>query len=252
DKQRPEPQSETQQQHQRGRTMSTVIETTPGKRRNYGVTFWLIVLGIAVAVLAANTVVAALQGQRLGGAQASAADLQVLSQQLAIQGRQAVTGDAASFTAFDATRLRIDHDVAELRSRFGAEPSVADEIAEVANTWGPMSTNAQRLLDSRGAVIGLSERADAFSARVPELQAQLNEVVRALASGGAPSAQVYNGLQMVVTSAAMARRIAEIRAGGSNAPLAGDALARDATLFDRNLAGLREGEGDLQQVTAPA
>ena len=232
--------------------MSTVIETTPGKSRNFGVTFWLIVLGISLAVLAANTGVSTYLGQRLSGAQSSAADLQVLSQQLAIQGRQAVNGDAASFTAFGATKTRIDQDVATLRDRFGGEPSVAGEIAEVAETWAPMASNAERVLASREAVIGLSENADAFSSRVPELQAQLNEVVRALASSGAPSAQVYNGLQMVVTSAAMARRIAEIQAGGSDAPLAGDALARDATLFDRNMAGLRQGEGDLQQVTAPA
>lgn len=232
--------------------MSTVIETTPGKSRNYGVTFWLILLGISLAVLAANTGVSTYLGQRLSGAQASAADLQVLSQQLAIQGRQAVTGDAASYTAFAATRSRIDQDVTTLRDRFGGEPTVAGEIAEVADTWTPMAANAERVMQSREAVIALAANAGAFSSRVPELQAQLNEVVRALASSGAPSAQVYNGLQMVVTSAAMARRIAEIQAGGSGAPLAGDALARDAALFDRNLAGLREGEGDLPQVTAPA
>ena len=60
--------------------MSTVIETTPGKSRNFGVTFWLIVLGISLAVLAANTGVSTYLGQRLSGAQSSAADLQVLSQ----------------------------------------------------------------------------------------------------------------------------------------------------------------------------
>ncbi len=232
--------------------MSTVIETTPGRSRNFGVTFWLIVLGISLAVLAANTFFATLQGQRLAGASTSASDLQVLSQQLAIQGRQAVAGDAASFTSFAATKSRIDQDVAKLRTQYGSEPGVSGEIAEVADTWTPMAANADRVLQSRDAVLALAGNAESFSSRVPDLQAQLNEVVRALASSGAPSAQVYNGLQMVVTSAAMARRIAEIRAGGANAPLAGDALARDSALFDRNMAGLRQGEGDLQQVTAPA
>ncbi|HET8819717.1 MAG TPA: methyl-accepting chemotaxis protein [Xanthomonadaceae bacterium] len=232
--------------------MSTVIETTPGKSRNFGVAFWLVVLGIALAVLAANTGFATWQGQRLGNASSSAADLQVLSQQLAIQGRQAVAGDEASFAAFDATKSRIDQDVATLRTRYGNEPGVRGEIAQVAETWTPMAANAERVLASQAAVLALAGNAESFSSQVPELQAQLNEVVRALASSGAPSAQVYNGLQMVVTSAAMARRIAEIRAGGENAPFAGDALARDAALFDRNMAGLREGEGDLQQVTAPA
>ena len=165
--------------------MSTVIETTPGKSRNYGVTFWLIVLGVSLAVLAANTAMSTYLGTRLSGAQASAADLQVLSQQLAIQGRQAVAaGDTDSFAAFETTRSRIDQDVATLRGRFGGEPSVADEIAAVAQTWEPMDTSAEQVIGSREAVVGLSENADAFSNRVPELQAQLNEVVRALATRG--------------------------------------------------------------------
>src|SRR5690606_41045858 len=119
--------------------------------------------------------------------------------------------------AFAATKSRIDQDVAMLRTRFGNEPGVSGEIAEVANTWTPMAGNSERVLESRAAVLALAENADEFSARVPDLQAQLNEVVRALASSGAPSAQVYNGLQMVVTSAASASRIADIRSGHCNA-----------------------------------
>src|SRR5690606_5328117 len=115
--------------------MSTVIETTPGKSRNLGVTFWLVVLGISLAVLAANTGVSVWQGQRLGGASSSAADLQVLSQQLAIQGRQAVAGDGGSFSAFAATKSRIDQDVAMLRSRFGNESGGSGEFAVGTKNW---------------------------------------------------------------------------------------------------------------------
>jgi len=232
--------------------MSTVMDSVPGKTRSLGVNFWLVVLAISVLVFGLNTGFATWQGSRLAGAGSSAASLQVLSQQLAIQGQEAVTGDADAFTDFKATKSRIDGDVATLRQRYGNEPGVSTQISEVAQTWAPMAANAEQLIASEQAVTGLAGNADRFSAQVPQLQAQLNEVVRGLSAGGAPSAQVYNGLQMVVTSAAMARRIAEIQAGGASASLAGDALQRDATLFDRNMTGLREGQGDLARVTAPA
>jgi twitching motility protein PilJ len=229
--------------------MSTTIDNLSGRTRNLGVRFWLIVLAVSVVVLAANTGVATWQGTRLAGASSSAASLQVLSQQLAIQGREAVAGDSESFADFKQTKATIDGDMATLRNRYGDEPGVSGQIAEVSQTWAPIAGNAEQLIAAEPAVLGLAGNAERFTARVPDLQAQLNEVVRGLSAGGAPSAQVYNALQMVVTSAAMARRIAEIRAGGANASLAGDALARDAALFDRNMEGLREGDG---RVTAPA
>jgi twitching motility protein PilJ len=227
--------------------MSTTMDNVSGKARNLGVNFWLIVLAISVVVLAANTGVATWQGSRLAGASSSAADLQVLSQQLAVQGQEAVAGDAESFAEFGETKAAIDRDIQTLLNRYGNEPGVGGEIAQTARTWAPMSESAAQLLASQDAVLGLAGNAETFNARVPDLQAQLNEAVRGLSAGGAPPAQVYNALQMVVTSAAMARRIAEIQAGGAGAPLAGDALARDAALFDRNMAALREGDN---RVTA--
>ncbi|GAB3731209.1 methyl-accepting chemotaxis protein [Luteimonas pelagia] len=227
--------------------MSTTMDNVTGKARNLGVNFWLIVLAISVVVLAANTGVATWQGGRLAGASTSAADLQVLSQQLAIQGQESVAGDAEAFADFRETKQAIDQDVKTLQDRYGNEPGVGGEIAETAQTWAPMAESAEQLLASQEAVLGLAGNAQTFNARVPDLQAQLNEAVRGLSAGGAPPAQVYNALQMVVTSAAMARRIAEIQAGGAGAPLAGDALARDAALFDRNMAALREGDN---RVTA--
>ena len=80
---------------------------------------------------------------------------------------------------------------------------------------------------------------------MPQLQAQLNEVVRAMSASGAQSSQIYNALQQVVVAGTMARRVTEMRAGGSGAAMAGDALARDAVVFGQVLEGLRNGNADL-------
>jgi twitching motility protein PilJ len=50
----------------------------------------------------------------------------------------------------------------------------------------------------------------------------------------------------------MARRIAEMRAGGSRRAARGDAPGRDSAVFDQVLNGLRNGSGDIAKVTNAA
>ena len=233
--------------------MSTVMDNVAGKGRNLGVNFWLVALALSVLVFGLNTGVATYQGSRLAGAGSSAANLQVLSQQLANQGREAVGGNAASFAAFKATKEQVDSDVAALRSRFGSEPGVSGPIEQVANTWAPLAKSADQMITSEKVVLGLAGNADSFTQRVPQLQAQLDEVGRAMSASGSPPSQIYIAVRELVLAATMARRVAEIRAGGPGASLAGDALARDAGVFEQVLNGLRQGgAANVQKLTNPA
>src|SRR5690606_27019351 len=93
----------------RGTTRMSTAPESPKTSRLGGVStgFWLVLLVLSVVVFATNTGVATYQGSRLAGASTGAADLQVLSQQLANQGRDAVGGNAEAFEAFRQTRTRI-------------------------------------------------------------------------------------------------------------------------------------------------
>ncbi|HZH44726.1 MAG TPA: methyl-accepting chemotaxis protein [Lysobacter sp.] len=225
--------------------MSTVMDTVAGKGRNLGVNAWLTILGIAVLVFGLNTGYATWKAARLGGASTAASDLRVLSQQLANQGREAVGGDAEAYAAFKTTKTQIDGNVDTLRTNFGDTPGVSDEIQQVANTWMPLAKSADQLIASEAAVLALAGNADRFNSKVPQLQARLDELVRAMSASGSPSSQVYIALRQVVLSGTMARRITEIRAGGAGAQMAGDALGRDAAVFGNVLAGLRRGDATL-------
>ncbi|GHH58214.1 MULTISPECIES: methyl-accepting chemotaxis protein [Gammaproteobacteria] len=207
--------------------------------------FWLGLLILSMIVFGANTGVATWQGSRLAGASTGAADLQVLSQQIANQGREAVGGDAKAFAAFKDTKSRIDNTVSELEGQYGNEAGVASPIRQLKATWTPLGKSAGQVIASEPAVLALSGNADRFSASVPQLQAQLNEVVRAMTVSGAPASQIYNTLQQVVVAGTMARRVTEMRAGGAGAAAAGDALARDAVVFGQMLDGLRNGNEEL-------
>ncbi|GGD35431.1 methyl-accepting chemotaxis protein [Pseudoxanthomonas indica] len=226
--------------------MSTAADSpTPSKLGSFGSTFWLLLLILAVVAFGANTGVATWQGSRLSGASTSASDLRVLSQQLANQGREAVAGNADAFKSFKDTNQRIDEAVATLESRYGSERDIAGPLTQLKTTWSPLDKSAEQIITSETAVLALAGNADRFTTQVPQLQAQLNEVVRAMSQGGAQSSQIYSALQQVVLAGTMARRVTEIRAGGTGATMAGDALGRDSVLFGQVLDGLQNGNPDL-------
>ncbi|AZR22188.1 methyl-accepting chemotaxis protein [Xanthomonas vasicola] len=226
------------------------MSTAPDARKtnelgSVSTSFWLGLLVLSMIVFGANTGVATWQGSRLAGAGTGAADLQVLSQQLANQGREAVSGDTKAFAAFKETKGRIDSTVSELDGRYGQEGSIASAMAQLKATWLPLSKNADQVISSEPAVLAIADNANRFSGSVPQLQAQLNEVVRAMTVSGAPASQIYNTLQQVVVAGTMARRVTEIRAGEDNAAASGDALARDSVVFTQMLDGLRAGNEEL-------
>ena len=232
--------------------MSTVMDNS-GKSRNVGTNFWLVLLGLSLLVFAANTGYSIYKARLLGGASAAASNLQVNSQRLANQGREAVAGNADSFVAFKSTRQQINSDIGALNTNYGQAPGVSSPINKVTETWLPLDKSAAQLIESERAVLGFAGNANSFVTRVPGLQAQMDEVVRAMLAGGSPSSQVYLAVREGILAATMARRIAEIQAGGTAAQMAGDALARDAGVFGQVLQGFREGgSGEAQKVTAPA
>ncbi|NUS60219.1 MAG: methyl-accepting chemotaxis protein, partial [Lysobacter sp.] len=217
--------------------MSTMME----KGRSIGTTAWLGLLGLSVLLAAGNAGYAIYRSNELAGANGAAAGLQVLSQQLANQGREAVSGKPEAFTAFKATKASIENNVAELRNGFGNKPGVSGAIEKVATTWSPLGQSADQVVGAEKTVVEFAGHADKFNARVPQLQAQLDEVVRAMSAAGAPSSQVYIALRQVVLASTMAQRVTQIRAGGATASLAGDALKRDTDVFENVLKGLRDG-----------
>ena len=167
--------------------MSTVMDSVAGKGRNLGTNPWLLVLAVSGVILLANTGYATLKAARLGGASSAASSLQVNSQRLANQGREAVEGNAAAYTAFKTTKASIDSDIAGLNSNFGTAAGVAGPIRTVTETWAPLAKGADQVVDSEAAVLAFAGNAERFTQRVPQLQAQLDEVVRAMSASGSPS-----------------------------------------------------------------
>ncbi|GAB3363638.1 methyl-accepting chemotaxis protein [Lysobacter rhizosphaerae] len=222
--------------------MSTVMNP---KGRGLGVNTWLTILGISVVIFGVNAGYATWKGSRLASASSAASSLQVNSQRLAVQGAEAVGGDKEAYAAFKATKAQMDADVKQLNDRFGGELGVSGDIGNVANTWDLVGKNADQVIASEGAVTGLASNADSFAAKVPQLQARLDELVRAMSSSGSPASQVYLALRQNVLAGQIDKNITAMRAGGQGASIAGDQLTRTAAVFGNVLAGLRKGDAAL-------
>ncbi|ATD66992.1 MULTISPECIES: methyl-accepting chemotaxis protein [Luteimonas] len=231
--------------------MSTAADTLVAPRRTFGTNFWVVMLVVAGTILVLNTGYSTWKASRLGGASTAASNLRVDSQRLANQGTEAVRGNAAAFAAFNETRAQIDGDIRQLNNSFGNTTGVAGPIATVTRTWEPLGASAQRLADSEEAVTAFAGQAERFSQGVPQLQALLDELVRAMSSSGSPSSQVYMALRQVVIAGDMARRVTEVQAGGPGAAIAGQGLRRNAEDFQQVMTGLREGDParELQALT---
>ncbi|HZX80513.1 MAG TPA: methyl-accepting chemotaxis protein, partial [Lysobacter sp.] len=222
--------------------MSTTMDNVAGKGRDIKVNTWVALLIGSLVVLGANVGYASYKAGQLSGASSGASELQVLSQQLAVRGTEAVGGNAEAFKSFRDTKARIDQNVQSLQSTWGDDSRAGGAVQQVAQTWAPIDKNAEQVLQSEQAIVELAGHADRFNKTLPNFQATLDELVRAMSASGSPSSQVYIALRQVVLSGTMARRIAEIRSGGAGAQAAGDALGRDANLFTTVLAGLGKGD----------
>ncbi len=235
--------------------MSKEKKTVGSVLRLPGTGLWVTILILASLVFAANTAVSVWRATQFSNASAAVAELQVLSQQLANQAQDAVAGNASAFAQLRATRETIERSISEVDGRYGDDLSVKTAVTQLKNSWAPLSQSAGRIIESEAAVVGLKGNADELVTSVQSLQAELDEVLVAMANAGASPAQLRIATRQSALASSMVRRVAEIRAGGEAAKAAPDGLQQDVALFGQVMHGLTvgaENSSNAQKVSAPA
>jgi twitching motility protein PilJ len=243
--------------------MST--NTIGSKISNFGTRAWALLLIVSAIVFAANFGYAQYLAGQETNARALTAELQVASQQLAKFSQLAVQGSEEDFDALTTTKNRIDTIINALRKGSTSpnvrayennplELGVSAALGQVGDTWKRMAVDADQIIKNRDQVLALTETAASFNIRIPQISAQLAEVVRGMSDGGSAASQINLANRQIVLADRMSRRVTEILGGGDAAVTAADALQRDAVVFGQVLQGLREGnaEAGVTQVTNPA
>ncbi len=178
-------------------------------------------------------------------------DIQVRAQQLAKAAGESAVGNFDAFDELRQTRDIIDDAINTLRRgdpaiNLPASPAtVNDSLSTLEQMWSRIDEFATQILDRNDLVIELADSAAAFSTNIPQLQARSDEVVRRMIETGAPTVQIYISSRQLVLADRMLRRVGDIMAGGTGAITAADAFSRDASLFERVLEGLVEGDEGL-------
>jgi twitching motility protein PilJ len=216
-----------------------------------GTTFWMLLAGASLVVFGANYLASTYASDHETWARGLVADIQVKSQQLAKQASDAVGGDLDAFGKFKDTRDAIDVDVKSLQegkgvySGYGGAQGVGDSLNTLAKTWDKISSNADLVIRNQDQVQGIAQNADKFNASVPQLQARLDEVARAMSDGAAPAQQLFMAMRQINLVNKISGDVTAVRAGGTGGAAAADALGRDSTMFNGVLQGFQNGDSTL-------
>jgi twitching motility protein PilJ len=233
--------------------MSNVSGGLLGRASSRGTTFWIIVVIVALVVFAANTGLSTVYGKQETNASGLVADVSVKSQQLAVQAKDAVAGDQDAFAKFKSTRQAIEDDIKNLQdgSFSAGVPSyrnsygVRDPLQKLADTWAPIASNADLIIRNQDQVLAIATSADQFNNKVQPLKSRMDEVARAMSDGGAAPSQLLLAMRQINLADTLARDVAVLRSGGDGSKEAGDALARESSLFGQVLKGFQDGDNSL-------
>ncbi|HZT55759.1 MAG TPA: methyl-accepting chemotaxis protein [Burkholderiaceae bacterium] len=216
--------------------------------------------GLLVALLVVSMVVAVVDFIYLSiktnqDAQASAlvTRIQVLSQQLSRQSADAAGGNLDAFASLKHTRdtiadllMRLKNgDVRTGMGGYADQTSLAAYFTELDQAWTQLSADASKVLDSQEQVLSTAASTDDFNRKTAVLNSRMDEVVKILTERGGSGTQVMTASRQMLYADRMQRRAQAIQLGGEDSPSAAAGLQRDSQFYGVVLAGLINGNADL-------
>lgn len=181
----------------------------------------------------------------------NAGELQVLSQQIAVQASEAVSGQEEAFSllhesvsSFDRLINTLNEAELTLLPLTGTDIPTG-QIAGVAATWSEMKAEALGILATQEAILSLHEQTAILNETVPQLQIEYDEVVSILLDSSAPADQIALAQRQPWLAERIMSNVARVLEGGEEAIMAADSFGRDTKLFGRGLSGMLQGNPAL-------
>jgi twitching motility protein PilJ len=179
---------------------------------------------------------------------AHANDLRVLSQEIAKNASEASGGSAEAFDQLRRSRdefTQLWGYIIGGNPETGLPPSELAADSPVQTTWDDVRENAEVIISSREAVLGLHEVAQTLNETIPQLQVQYDDIVQILLESGAPAEQIALAQRQSLLAERIVRSVNNILSGDEDAVIAADHFARDANLFGRVLEAQIEGNENM-------
>src|SRR5688572_10760821 len=227
--------------------------TAGAVRGQTGLRNWAALASLALLALLANAYWGGVLNERERVAIAKVTGVQVLSQQIAKFANEAAAGQLEAFDELKSTRNAIEKNVTELRrgSPDGSSPAyegdtiVGRPLADLVQAWEPVRTAADTIVERQELVLNMTETANDFNSKLPQINQRMEEISRMLQERDAPGSQVYMTTRQMLLVDRMARRVSDILKGGAVAFSAADQFGRDAKMYGSVLDGLLNGSTEL-------
>ncbi|MFZ5561714.1 MAG: methyl-accepting chemotaxis protein [Pseudomonadota bacterium] len=211
---------------------------------------WTIGLSIAGAVMVIAFLIVFIKGSRGTDMIYSAAELRVLSQDLAKNANEAANGNKAAFEQLAKARDQFQSNWSELVGYRGESDG---QIMVVEKIWKPVAANAGVVLEGQAAMLELHELAQTLTETMPDLQAEYDIVVEGMLRARASPSQISIAKQQTVLAERILRSVQKVLQGGADAVTSAESFGHDSAEFERIMKGMLEGNAALgiQQVTDP-
>lgn len=181
-----------------------------------------------------------------------AAELRVLSQQIATQAVEAAAGRSEAFGMLEQSRQdfaagwkRITQGDDETGLPAATE-ALSAQLQPVEAKWQILRDGADTILSSKQTILVLKETSETLSEVVPQLQLEYEEIVDILLEEKAPAGQVAVAQRQMLLAERIQSAVSRIRAGGQDAVQAADLFGRDVGLFGRVLDAELQGNPAMQ------
>lgn len=169
---------------------------------------------------------------------ANAAELRVLSQEIAKNATEAAGGTSEAFNQLRRSRdefQRLWSNVSEGNPETGLPPSELALESGVQQHWDTVRENADSILSTQSAVLGLHEVAQTLNDTMPQLQVEYDDIVQILLENEAPAEQVALAQRQSLLAERIVRSVNNVLSGDEDAVITADRFGRDASLFGRVL-----------------
>ncbi len=212
--------------------------------------FLVTAIGVCAVILITSVVVIFVRSDHSRMAILHAAELRVLSQKIAKDASEASTGNDEAFALLEEAKSDFQVRWDELKKYRNPENP---DMRDVQKVWTKVSANSEIVLQGEDAVGSLYELSGTLSDSVPDVQAELDNVVDSMLKSGAKANQLVIAKQQSVLAERILRSVREMLDGGDNAVIAADSFGRDAARFGRVLNGMKNGDPILgiEKVTTP-
>jgi twitching motility protein PilJ len=181
-----------------------------------------------------------------------AAEQQVLAQRIAKYALSASRGELESFQPLQKNSDRFNTIMFELKKGGGvasdlpeSPKEVSTELGDLEGKWQALKGNIDEILEAQESILAIGDFSAVISEFVPQLQELSEELGEVLINSNAPRRQVYTSTELQVLIQRINSNVNQVLAGGEKTAAAIDQFSRDADMFGRILAGLREGDEDL-------